>query len=194
MPRIAKFAALAAAAAVVAAAMAAGAAPQVVSTPSNGLATGPATGLAAGKPEATPEGFKDMMEALNRARARAGQKPLAWSARLAGEALAAAEGVEADECSNTATLKTARATGMAVYWSAPIRSFDGNGRAQTLRPSFIVSEWRDWGDGFKPGGSCTKAGDCASWGHVTRPAAKLAGCARVICANSAQVWICRAGE
>jgi hypothetical protein len=160
---------------------------QAVSTPSGPVEAKP-------KVEATPDSFKDLMAAINLSRSRAGLPALGWSSALAGEAQAAGDFVLANECSNTASVRVAPVHDVSVYWAPPIRSFDGVGRIQTLRPSFIVSEWRTWGDGFKPGDSCARAGDCASYGRIMKPAARLMGCAHVMCPNQAQIWTCRAGD
>lgn len=153
------------------------------------VAPGPA------KPATEPKALAGMLAAQNAIRTRLNLSQLSWSAELEVRALETATAASARTCSKTGALRTAEAAGASVYWAAALRMFAGGDAAQTLSPTYLVSEWQlgaaDYDSATR---QCRKGGACKSYARLADPEARSVGCARVVCDSQAQIWVCHYGE
>jgi pathogenesis-related protein 1 len=133
-----------------------------------------------------------MLAAQNEARRRLNLAPLSWSADLADRAVATAiANASVKSCNRPDVSRAGDAAGAAVYWAASLPRYSGGAGAQTISPSFVVSEWQAGrGEFDKARGACRNSGDCPSWARMVAPTARQVGCARVLCPSQAQVWAC----
>jgi hypothetical protein len=133
-----------------------------------------------------------MLAAQNGARQRIGLPPLAWSSELATKAEASATAAATANCSANSVARAAAAEGVAVYWSAGLRRLGGSPSIQNILPSFLVSEWSAARNDYDLARHlCRRSGVCDQYAQMVSPDAHQVGCAKAICANQAQVWICR---
>lgn len=142
-------------------------------------ALAPVTAPSAATPAASEsKDMTGMLAAQNAIRARTGLAALGWSSTLAGEAGSLLTKAGPKSCTYSAAHKLGSET-TSIYWAAPISQSDGQKTAQTLSPSFVVSEWRAVG---------------ADYARLVEPKARLVGCAKIVCPTQAQLWACRYGE
>ncbi len=143
-------------------------------------------------PDVEPAAMAGMLAAQNSARQRIGLSPLAWSADLATKAEAAAKTEAEGRCTSATARKAAEAEGVAVYWAARLSVLGGGASAQTILPSFVVSEWSAGRPDYDLSRhACRRSGACDQYAKMVSPTAKQVGCARAICPSHAQVWVCR---
>jgi hypothetical protein len=137
-----------------------------------------------------PKNLTGMLAAQNDARKRVGLPALTWSADLASKAEATVRQA-AGQCSSTAVEKLSKAADASTYWAAPSRRIDGEGSAQDIRPSYLVSQWKEGGPDYDfATGKCRESGACEAYARMVAPAAKAVGCAKTTCNSQAQVWAC----
>lgn len=137
-----------------------------------------------------------MLAAQNDARKRMGVPALKWSSELASRADAVARVAGKGSCSINAAQRTAKAENASYYWAAGMRRIAGSDMAQDISASYLVSRWREGSADYDVAkGLCrTKSSTCDSYSRMVAPKAKSVGCARNICSNQAQVWICLYSE
>ncbi len=79
-----------------------------------------------------------------------------------------------------------------LLWAPGVRRIDGASLAQNLSPAFVVSEWKSGAADYDAGvGACRRTGACTTFSKVTSPQATAVGCAREVCPNQSQIWVCR---
>jgi pathogenesis-related protein 1 len=146
-----------------------------------------------GKPVVEPVAMTGMLAAQNGVRQRIGLSPLTWSSDLASKAEAAASTAASNRnCSTNSVARVGAAEGLAVYWAAGLSRIDGTVSIQTITPSFLVSEWSAGrGDYDLARNACRRSGVCDQYARMVSQNAHHVGCAKAICPNQAQVWICR---
>jgi pathogenesis-related protein 1 len=156
--------------------------------------TNPAGTLAPsiGKLAVEPAAMGGMLAAQNGARQRIGLPPLTWSSELAAKAEASADAAATANCSINTVARAAAAEGVASYWAAGLNRLGGGASIQTILPSFLVSEWSAGRSHYDLARHiCRRSGPCDQYARMVSPNAHQVGCARAICPNQAQVWICR---
>lgn len=148
------------------------------------------------KPISESADMTGMLAAQNDARTRLGVSALAWSPELATKAAAAAKAAATGSCSMSTAEKVGKAQNASIFWAAGLSRVGGNGAAQVISPSYLVSRWREGATAYDVStGQCrTKSGNCEQFSRMVAPKAKGVGCARAICSNRTQVWACLYSE
>lgn len=144
-------------------------------------------------PDAEPAELSGMLAAHNQLRARLGLEPLAWSADLADAARANARNASEGACTMGSTGRALRDEDVSVYWGASLRRLGGVDTAQDISPNYVVSYWREGRSGYDAGKEVCQdtSPKCASYKRIVTPANREVGCARLICPNQAQIWVCK---
>jgi hypothetical protein len=157
----------------------------------NTSATAASTGPAAAA-STEPAELTGMLAAQNEARKRVGVPALKWSSELAVRAEATAKVAGKGSCSVNAAERTAKAENASYYWASGMRRFAGGDTAQDISASYLVSRWREGNVDYDAAkGLCrSNTPSCDAYSRMIAPAARSVGCARNICSNQAQVWIC----
>jgi pathogenesis-related protein 1 len=141
---------------------------------------------------AEPASMAGMLAAQNGARSRVGLPALSWSPDLATKAEAIAKTVSSGKCSSDSAAIAAAIEDVAVHWVAGLIQLGGTTSAQTIRPSFVVSEWSAGQPDFDLARSqCRRSGACDHYARMVSAGARSVGCARALCPSRAQVWVCR---
>lgn len=143
------------------------------------------------QPATEPKDIEGLMAAQNEARRRLNLAPLTWSGELAMKARQTAE-TAAASCTRSATFRIGETDQAAVYFAAALPRYSGGSGMQAISPSFLVSEWQTGRDDYDSvTRECRSSGECQSWARMVAPAARSAGCARVVCPSQAQIWACQ---
>lgn len=143
-----------------------------------------------------PEDLVGMVAAHNEARARIGLSALTWSGELASRAKAVTEIASRGSCSMSAAERAASAKKGAFFWAAGIRRVAGADMPQEFSTSYPVALWSDARSDYDTTRKICRTGSpaCESYSRMISPVARTVGCARTICPNQSQVWICLYGE
>lgn len=147
----------------------------------------------AAAPTAVTPDLAVMLQPLNQIRTSLDRKPVVWSNALAQEA-SVISATASSECSYSSARKAVGSASAIFYWAPGIRRIDGASLAQELSPAFVVSEWQSGGEDYNSGtGDCRRPGACTTFSKIASPKATSVGCAREICPNQSQIWVCRFG-
>lgn len=143
-------------------------------------------------PATEPADVAGMLAAHNQIRARLSLQPLAWSADLTDTARATARGASQGACSMASTADAVEDLDVSLYWAASIRRLGGVGTAQDISASYVVSRWREGRSAYDDAtGVCQdESSQCRAYARIVAPPNREIGCARLICPNQAQVWVC----
>ncbi|MBS0483509.1 MAG: hypothetical protein JSR96_15480 [Proteobacteria bacterium] len=133
-----------------------------------------------------------MLAAQNDARKRMGVPALKWSSELASRADAIAKAAGKGSCSINAAQRVAKAEKASLFWAAGMRRIAGGDVAQDISASYLVSRWREGSVDYDVAkGLCrSTSSSCDGYSRMVAPKARLVGCARNLCSNQAQIWIC----
>jgi hypothetical protein len=133
-----------------------------------------------------------MLAAQNQVRARLGLQPLLWSADLTDSARATARTASQGACTQASTADAVRNQSVSLYWASSLRRLGGVDAVQDISAAYVVSRWREGrGAHEDTGGACQReSSQCLAYGRIVAPENREIGCARLICPNQAQVWVC----
>ncbi len=140
-----------------------------------------------------PKSMLGMLVAQNDARHRMGVAPLAWSQDLTALADAAVRAEAKGSCMPGAVDRLTASANAGAYWAAATPRITGDGSAQNILPSYVVSQWRDGRTDYDISSHQCHGKDsaCQAFSRMVSPAAKTVGCSKVVCASGAQIWVCQ---
>lgn len=149
---------------------------------------------AAGVPAATaqplPSAEQDaMVAAHNQWRRTTGVPELRWSAPLADTAQQWAGRLQRLGCrpSHSGT----RGLGENLYWASPNYFSDGTTQVQNVTARQVTEAWTgERRDYDHAGNTCAHGKICGHYTQVVWKTTTDIGCARAVCADRSQVWVC----
>ena len=136
-----------------------------------------------------PEQAAEMLAAHNQWRREVGSPPVKWSANLAASARAWADRLQQAQCAlaHSAT----RDTGENLYFASPLRYSNGETRLQSITPTRVAGSWASEKPHYD--GAAHRCAPGKVCGHYTQMVWRTTteiGCARAVCADLSQVWVC----
>lgn len=145
---------------------------------------------------AEPAGMTGMLAAQNDTRKKMGAPGLTWSSELAAKATATAKAAAAGSCPVTAAEKVGKEKNASIFWAPGLRRLGPDLAVQEISPSYLVSRWREGRTNYDTiSRQCrAKGSDCDAYARMIAPKAKTVGCARQICPNKTQIWVCHYNE
>lgn len=132
----------------------------------------------------------DLLQAHNRWRAEVGVPPLVWAddlARLAGDwAQTLRDGRDCRmEHSRRPQL------GENLYWASPVKHSDGRRQLQRFSAAQPVDRWASEKADFDVAiNTCRPGRVCGHYTQLVWRDTREVGCARAVCADHSQVWVC----
>lgn len=135
----------------------------------------------------------EFVEAHNGWRSAVGVPPVAWADDLAQIAADWAKKLGDDKsCTMEHSRRDDRkGTGENLYWASARRWNDGRKEVQAVQPKQIVDAWGSEVKDYDHGRNRCLAGRmCGHYTQVVWKSTREVGCARRVCANSTQVWVC----
>jgi len=137
----------------------------------------------------------DMVAAHNAVRSRLGLPDLVWSEELADYArewaLYLAEEKSCRIEHRPRNGEYARKYGENLYWASPVRYSDGRREVQDVRAEAVVADWVGEAKYFDyEANSCRENRACGHYTQVVWRATERLGCARAVCPDKGQVWVC----
>lgn len=136
----------------------------------------------------------EILEAQNRLRSFAGLDGMKWSDELSRASRDLVAVIAERGCSAWSVEMALREEKAASpYWASSVRGVDGSHTPQDISARFVVSEWelgrRDYS---AADGMCMREdAACLSYANIMAPTSTRVGCNHRVCANGAQVWVCR---
>ena len=160
--------------------------------PAASVATAPSRTGAGMAGASEPKSMNGMLAAQNDVRSRLNLAPLTWSGELMTQAEATATAAADAGCSQSAATEAGAAHTASMFWAPAIRRVDGAGLVQDIIPSYLVSQWKAGRTDYDASRlECRRTGACEHYARMVAPGSRAVGCARMVCANQAQVWACR---
>lgn len=137
----------------------------------------------------------EMIAAHNAVRAKLDLPGLAWSEELAEHAREwAVYLAEQKDCRmehRPQDGKYARQYGENIYWASPIRYSDGTREIRAVSAEAAVAEWVGEAKNFDYGANrCREGRVCGHYTQVVWRATERVGCARAVCPDKGQLWVC----
>lgn len=137
----------------------------------------------------TPDEQAEMVAAHNRWRQEARVPKLRWSASLAKRAQGWADQLKQNQCAMAHS--GSRDAGENLYWASPIRFSGGAAKPQQVSPMRVVDAWgSEKRDYDYAGNTCARGKMCGHYTQVVWRTTTDVGCARAVCDDHAQVWVC----
>jgi pathogenesis-related protein 1 len=145
--------------------------------------------------EALNETHKDFVPAHNAVRSRHRLPPLKWSPQLAGYAQQWADQLRQR---NNCQMKHrpdnggfAQQYGENLFWVGPIRWSDGRLERADYTAEMITNIWADERRDYRyRSNSCRRGKICGHYTQVVWRETQEIGCAKAICRNQSQLWVC----
>lgn len=137
----------------------------------------------------TPVEQAEMLAAHNRWRQQAGVPEVQWSAALAANAQSWADNLKQQSCRMRHS--AVRGTGENLYWASPIRYSTGAVAPQPVTPTQVTNAWGGEEKFFDYATNTCAAGQmCGHYTQVMWRTTTQIGCARAVCSDHSQVWVC----
>lgn len=125
----------------------------------------------------------------NRWRSRVGAPPLRWSEDLAQSAGQWAGQLAASGCQMR---HSEGPQGENIFWGGPVTWSDGRTELQTVRGEQVAGAWgQEAADYDYASNSCAPGKVCGHYTQVVWATTEALGCARQVCADKAQIWVCQ---
>ena len=163
-----------------------------------GLHGAQASAIATTSADASAEPFemRGMVAAQNDARKKMGAPALTWSSELAVKATATAKAAATGSCPVTAAEKAGKDKNASIFWAPGLRRLGPDLAVQDISPGYLVSRWREGRTNYDVvARQCRAKGmDCDAYARMIALRAKTVGCAKQICPNKTQVWVCHYNE
>lgn len=139
--------------------------------------------------------MRDMIKAHNMVRAEVGLPELVWSDDLACFAQQWAEYLARENgCAikhRPPDGKFAQRYGENIYWASPVRMSSGNRYLQVITSTQVVQSWaREKANYSYSANSCRTGKGCGHYTQIVWRQTTDLGCARAVCADKSQVWVC----
>lgn len=137
----------------------------------------------------TPAEQQEMVAAHNIWRREAGVAEVKWSATLAVSAQAWADNLKQQDCRmrHSAT----RGLGENLYWASAIRYSTGATAPQRVTPTQVTDSWGSEKQHYDYAANTCAAGKvCGHYTQVVWRTTTDIGCAKAVCSDHAQVWVC----
>jgi pathogenesis-related protein 1 len=134
----------------------------------------------------------EFVDAHNYWRNAVGVPPLAWAEDLATIATGWAKALGDKNCAMQHSSREARnGTGENLYWASARSWSNGRKEVQGVEPKQVVDSWGgeikdyDYADN-----RCRAGRTCGHYTQMVWKGTREVGCARRVCADSTQVWVC----
>jgi pathogenesis-related protein 1 len=139
----------------------------------------------------TPAEQSAMVAAHNQWRKADGVADVRWS-----DALAATSRQWADQLkdNNACRMKHSAAKGYGenLYWASARRWSDGRVELQNITPARVVNTWGEEKKDYDyAANTCAPGKQCGHYTQVVWKSTTEVGCARAVCADQSQVWVCQ---
>ena len=139
----------------------------------------------------TPQQQADMLATHNQWRHAEGVPPLKGSDALSNSAQQ-----WADQLKETKACKMQhsgiKGLGENLYWASPRRWSDGHRELQPVTATHVTNAWgNEKKDYDYAGNTCTPGKMCGHYTQVVWRTTTEVGCARAVCADQSQVWVCQ---
>jgi pathogenesis-related protein 1 len=138
----------------------------------------------------TPREEAEMVAAHNRWRREAGVPAVQWSATVAANAQRWADHLKQNQGCRM-THRTSRALGENLFWASPIRYSTGAVALQPVTPTKVTDSWGSEKQYYDYAGNTCAAGEiCGHYTQVVWKTTTAIGCAKAVCGDNSQVWVC----
>jgi len=143
------------------------------------------------------QGMMDgMLSAHNKTRSEVGAPELSWSDELAGHAREWANYLAQEErCVVRHRPEQGRyfhGYGENLYWASAVVWSDGKREPQDITPSHVVQNWAAERINYSyETNSCRDGKSCGHYTQIVWQQTEQVGCARAICPDKSQIWVCR---
>jgi pathogenesis-related protein 1 len=133
----------------------------------------------------------EILAAHNRWRQAAGVPGLQWSPTLAVGAQKWADELQASRgCAMQHS--GIRGQGENIFWASPRRWSTGKLELQPVTPMRVVDAWgNEKADYDYAGNTCAPGKDCGHYTQLVWKTTTAVGCARAVCGDYSQVWVCQ---
>jgi pathogenesis-related protein 1 len=141
----------------------------------------------------SPEQKVELVDAHNEWRSAVGVQPLVWSDELAEIAAGWAKSLgENKKCAmQHSTREGRKGTGENLFWASARNWTDGRREVQGVRSRQVVDSWGNERKDYDHGKNRCRAGrKCGHYTQVVWESTREVGCARRVCPDSTQVWVC----
>ncbi len=130
-----------------------------------------------------------MLSAHNQVRSQHGIPPLRWSERLAQDASAWADHlVEQESCK---MVHSDSGQGENLFWASPVYWSERDTAVQPVTPEDVVESWASEQQVYDYARNTCLGPMCGHYTQIVWETTTEVGCAKRICPNNAQVWVCR---
>lgn len=131
----------------------------------------------------------EMVTAHNRWRKEVGAPALKWSTSLALSAQTWAEQLKSRGCNMVHS--GSPGLGENLYWASAVTWSSGRTEEQAVSPADVVSSWAKEKENYSyQTDSCARGQMCGHYTQVVWDKTTEVGCARAICSDKSQVWVC----
>lgn len=134
-----------------------------------------------------------LLDTHNAWRAQVGVAPLRWADDLAADAGRWAATLAHDGCRMRHSPDAERPdAGENLFWASPLRWSDGRTEVQAVDGRQVADAWAgERADYDHARNSCTPGKPCGHYTQMVWRGSRELGCARQVCADRAQLWVCR---
>lgn len=136
----------------------------------------------------------DLIDTHNQWRQAVGVAPLRWAEDLAAGAQRWAERLASEKaCAmEHSSAEQRQQAGENLYWASPVRWSDGRREVQKVPGSKVVNAWgSEQADYDHAANECAPGRACGHYTQMVWHSTREVGCAMQVCADLAQVWVCR---
>jgi pathogenesis-related protein 1 len=138
----------------------------------------------------TPAEQSEMVAAHNQLRREVGATDIKWSASLATTAQNWANKLQQNQGCNM-THSNTRGIGENLYWASPLMYSDGKKELQPVSATKVTESWgSEKKDYDYPSNTCASGKVCGHYTQVVWKTTTEIGCAKAVCGDHSQVWVC----